>query len=425
MKRLTLAAAFLLGLVPCVQLRAEEWPQFRGPTGLGYTTAKNLPLKWDGKTGENVRWKCSLEGEGHASPIVWGDRIFVCHVAWPISGEERKKMPEHRVSCFRADDGKRLWQTVVPPGPWLRNDFRSGPGGGYAAPTPATDGKLVYCVFGSAVMSALDFEGKIAWRHEIVPHSFDVTIGTSPILYGDTLLFLCALSSKKDSRLAAFRKSDGTLKWEQKLPAMGFAHSTPVLVEIDGKPQLIVLASGSGNAPDALQSLDPTDGKRLWWCRGVGEASSPAFSAGKVYFDSGRGGPGTLLSAGGSGDISEQIVWTVGQVPEAIGSPIIVGDYVYRVHTPGILKCWKLTDGKEVYAKRLEGLSSTWSSPLANAAGRIYLASGGKSYVLKAGPEGEILAENDLGDPNHATPAVWGERLIIVGQKQIYCVGNP
>lgn len=113
-----------------------------------------------------------------------------------------------------------------------------------------------------------------------------------------------------------------------------------------------------------------------------------------------------------------------GQVSEAIGSPIIVGDDVYRLHTPGILKCWKLADGKEAYANRLDGLSSTWSSPLADAAGRIYFASGGKSHVLKAGPEGEILAEDDLGDANHATPAVYGERLIIVGQKQLYCVGE-
>ena len=149
----------------------------------------------------------------------------------------------------------------------------------------------------------------------------------------------------------------------------------------------------------------------------------PAFSAGKVYFDNGRGGMGTLVAAGGEGDISEKIAWTVGQVPEAIGSPIIVSDYVYRLHTPGILKCWNVADGKEAYAKRLEGLSSTWSSPIADAAGRIYFASGGKSYVLKAGAEGEILAVNDLGDSNHASPAVMGDRLIIAGLKQLYCVG--
>ena len=84
-------------------------------------------------------------------------------------GEPQESViPDHHVACYRVADGKRLWNTIVPPGPWLRNDFRSGAGGGYAGPTPVTDGKLVYCVFGSSVIAALDFQGKIVWRKEIV-----------------------------------------------------------------------------------------------------------------------------------------------------------------------------------------------------------------------------------------------------------------
>jgi hypothetical protein len=116
---------------------AADWPQFRGPTGLGYTEEENLPLVWGGPTDTNVLWKSPLSGQGHASPIVWGDRVFVSTARWPENVTEREKViPEHHVTCYQVTDGRRLWDTQVPPGPWLRTDFRSGPGGGYAAPTP-------------------------------------------------------------------------------------------------------------------------------------------------------------------------------------------------------------------------------------------------------------------------------------------------
>ncbi|HSU67981.1 MAG TPA: PQQ-binding-like beta-propeller repeat protein, partial [Tepidisphaeraceae bacterium] len=324
-----------------------------------------------------------------------------------------------------ASDGKMRWDTLVPPGPWLRSDFRSGPGGGYAAPTPVTDGKVVYCIFGSSVMAAIDFAGKIVWRKEIVPYTFDVTIGGSPVLLGDSLLFFCPSANPDDSRLVAYDKNTGGEKWVHKFPGMSFGHSTPTLIEVNGKPQLLCLASGIKVKEDALQSLDPTDGHRLWWCKGGGDASSPAFGAGIVYFDSGRNGPGTAVDPTGSGDVSQtHIKWTVPQVPEAIGSPIIVGKRVYRLQSPGVLRCWEAGTGKQVYSQRLEGIGSTWASPIADPAGKIFFANAGKSYVIQAGPEFKVLAVNDLGDPNHASPAVSEGRMFLEGKTQIYCVGS-
>ena len=149
--------------------RGENWPGFRGPTGLGYTVERNLPTVWGGEREANVAWKSPLIGQGHASPIVWGDRVLVCTARWPDDVAQREKViPEHHVLCYAAGDGKLLWDTSVPPGPWLRTDFRSGPGGGYACPTPTTDGRLIYCAFGSSVMAALDFDGRIVWRKEII-----------------------------------------------------------------------------------------------------------------------------------------------------------------------------------------------------------------------------------------------------------------
>jgi outer membrane protein assembly factor BamB len=415
-----LAAGVLLGGAVWAQ-----WPQFRGPTGLGYTSETNLPVKWGGPSNENVRWKSPLVGQGHASPIVENGCVIVCTAHWPPGVTAREMvMPEHHVLCYRAEDGQLLWDTQVPPGPWLRTDFRSGPGGGYAASTPATDGKLIYCVFGSSVMAALDYTGKIVWRQEIVPSTFDVTVGSSPVLYRDTVILLCAMAKSADSRVVALDKATGKVKWEQKFPDMGFGHSTPVLMEAGGRTQMLVLASGAQTHDRALRSLDPANGQTLWWCRGSGDAASPAFGAGVIYFDSGRGGMGVAVAPGGTGDVSQtHMRWTVAQVPEGIGSPIIVGKHVYRLHTPGVLKCWEVDTGRQVYAERLEGISTTWASPIADAEGRLYFANAGKSYVLQAGPELRVLAVNDLRDGNHPSPAVAGGRLYLVGLKNVYCVG--
>lgn len=414
--------AFLLLCLAATAAVADEWPQFRGPGGLGHTPEKNLPLTWGGEKAENVAWKSPIIGEGHASPVVWGERVFLSTVRWPGGKADPKTMPEHHVACYSAKDGKLAWDTLVEPGPWLRSDFRSGAGGGYAAPTPATDGRHVYVVFSSSVMAALDMDGKVVWRQEIRPHTFDVTIGGSPVLHGDSVIFLCAMAKPSDSRLVAFKKADGSVKWETKLPKVGFAHSTPVIVAVGGKPQVVIVASGIGVTSEGVQAFDPDDGRRIWWCKGAGDASSPAFGGGILYTDSGRGGSGTALDPSGEGDLTSKIKWTAGGLSEAIGSPIIVGDHVFRLQSPGVLRIWGLADGAETDKQRLAGVSSTWASPVSDGDGRIYFASGGKSTVIQAGPQLKVLAVNDLGDPNHASPAVSNGRIFIAGLKNLYCI---
>lgn len=423
----TLFGVALLSLLLAPQaLVGANWPGFRGPTGLGYTMEENLPVTWGGPANENVLWTSPLPGQGHASPIVWDDAVIVCTVHWPADVEDRKKVfPKHHVTCYRVSDGELLWDTLVPPGPWLRDDLRSGPGGGYAAATPVTDGKLIYCAFASSVLAAIDFQGNIVWRKPIVPYSFDVTLGSSPVLYGDTVILFCAMAKKEDSRVIAFDKTNGNVKWLKSFPEMQFGHSTPVIIQVNDKPQMLLLASGMGQTDDALQSLDPTNGKLLWWCRGEGDASSPAYGQGLVYFDDGRGGTGVAVDPTGSGDVSDtHIRWTITQRGEALSSPIVVDDYLYRLRTPGVVQCWDITTGKEVYSERLRDISSTWASPIADSKGHLFFANAGKSYVVQAGPEFRVLAVNDLGDGNHPSPAAANGRLFLVGMKNIYCVGE-
>jgi outer membrane protein assembly factor BamB len=417
-----LAAGGIL-LLAVAAARADDWPQFRGPSGLGYTSEKNLPLKWGGEKAENVAWKSPLVGEGHASPIVSGGCVFVCTVRWPGGKPDAAVIPEHHVLGYRAADGKLLWDTLVDPGPWRRDDFRGGVGGSYAAPTPSSDGKHVFVVFGSSVMASLDFEGKIAWRQEIKPRSFDCAIGTSPVLFGDMILLLCSMANPADSRLAAFAKSDGRMNWETKLSKIGIGHTTPVLIDVKGKSQLIVVGTGAGDFGEALQSFDPANGRRIWWCKCPSYVASPAYGSGILYAD--RNGSGVAVDPTGEGDVSAtHVKWTVGGLTESNSSPIIVGAHVFRLQDSGVVKVRKVSDGQETDKQRFEKLGSSWASPIADGDGRIYFASGGKSYVVQSGPQVKVLAVNDLGDPNHGSPAISNGRIYIAGLKYLYCIGT-
>src|SRR5262249_8901007 len=187
-----------LGIVPAPTF-GRDWPGWRGPTGLGYTDEQDLPLTWNAKTNENILWKSPLHGgrqakhdwtsPGWSSPIVWGDRVFLTTAIWPdklTEKERRASIAEHHVLCFRVGDGKQLWDTVVPAGKIVAKSQYHG----YAVPTPATDGKLVFTLFGSGVLAALDFDGKISWREELpgLREDDNVPVCSSPVLYDGTVI---------------------------------------------------------------------------------------------------------------------------------------------------------------------------------------------------------------------------------------------
>ena len=193
-------------------LRADDWPGWRGPTGMGQTRERGLPVEWN-KDGRNILWKAPLVAgdakvrldHNQSSPVILGGRVFVTLSYWPME-IATQQFSEHHIACFNAADGKRLWDSRVEPGKWLLNDFR---GGGYGCPSPAVDGERVYVVFGSAVIAALDHQGKLVWRKELDPKNFDVTIGASPVLYGDTVLMMCDRVGGK-SNLIAFARALAT-----------------------------------------------------------------------------------------------------------------------------------------------------------------------------------------------------------------------
>jgi outer membrane protein assembly factor BamB len=421
-----IACGLALAAMPAAA--SENWPSWRGPTGMGLSDEAGLPLTWGGKNQENVRWKSPLfpsdkvrRDQNQSSPIVWGDRVVVTVSYWP-EGISEREYPEHHVLCFHTSDGRKLWDAPVAPGPWKLSDLR----GGYTAPTPACDGQRVYVAFGSAVVAAFDMDGKPVWRKEVVPFAFDVAWGASPLIHGDTVIVTCdETQQKKGSFIWALDGKTGAERW-RKERNVGWAHSTPLLAKVGSKMQLL---TATEYGP---QGLDPATGELLWWYRGkerLGDTVTPVYRDGLVYVESGRGGGlgpiGVAIDATGQGDVSNvALKWKIPAPSEAFSSPLVVGDLYYRVRAPGILMCRKWLTGEEVYkSDRLEGIDHA-VSPIATADGRIYCASAGRSYVVKVGPTYELLGSGDLGDPSKASPAVAAGRLYLKGGRYLYCVGK-
>jgi len=416
---------------------SDRWPAWRGPSGDGQCDEKSLPLKWGGKNNDNILWKTPLfpddnvkRDQNQSSPIVWGERVFVTLSYWP-QGTTEKDFPEHHVICFSVKDGQKLWDTIIPPGPWKLTDLR----GGYTAPTPATDGERVFAIFGSSVVAAVNMDGKIAWRKEIKPHNFDVAWGASPILFSPlpaggegpgvrgspSLIVVCDhIKSNKTSSIYAFDAATGDVRWEKKRPTADWTHSTPLLANVKGKLQLL---TATHNGP---QGLDPSNGDVLWYfndSKQIGDTVTPTCRDGVVYVDSGRGSMGVAVDATGSGDVSKTALkWKVPAVGAGFSSPLLVGDYLYRLHGADVLSCWKWSSGEKVFNERLQGVDSA-VSPFATADGRIYCASAGKSYVLKAGPTFEVLESSALNDGSRASPAVAAGRIYLKGGRYLWCVG--
>jgi outer membrane protein assembly factor BamB len=431
--RCLVLALALLGANPASS-RVGDWPGWRGPTGMGSCDEKDLPLAWDAKKGTNIVWKVPLRGgettsearsPGVSSPIVWGDRVFVTTAVWPagLAPKERDKtIAEHHVLCYWADDGKQLWDTVVPEGKCRVNN----PWHGYATPTPVTDGKHVYALFGSSVVACLDFDGKIVWREELPRGTRDDVHGgecSSPVLYEDTVIVMGC----QTTGLRALDKKTGKLKWQQNTPLRN-GMSTPVLIRVGDRTQLIHYAGG-------VQGLDPATGEVIWSCRAATDWASPVYGSGllladagtKSVFPTGTPGTGVAIDPAGKGDVTKTHIKWQTKVPEADGaSAVVVGEYLYRVSNPGILRCWKLGTGELVYEERLQGIS-TMASPIATADGRIYFACAGKSYVINAGPKLEVLGGGDLYDGgdyhSSSSPAVSGGRLFIKGKTHLWCIG--
>ena len=394
-----------------------NWPAFRGAGGMGVSSAKNLPIDWG--TDKNIAWKASLPGAGASSPIVFGDRIYLtAYSGFFVPGQDGKKddLKRHLIALKR-NDGSTVWDQAVPAKLPEEDRIRDH---GFAANTPAVDTTGIYVFFGKTGVFCFTHDGKQKWQADVGSKTHQWGTSSSPVIYDD-LLFINA--SVESESLIALNRSTGKEVWR----ASGIRESwnTPVVVtSTSARKELIVAMQGK------VLAFDPATGKSLWSCKtDIGWYMVPSIVAadGIVYCLGGRSGVAALaVRTGGSGDVTESHrLWTSIKGSN-VSSPVFLDGYLFWAHESGIANCAKADTGEIVYQKRLERAEQVYSSALL-ADGKIYYVSrDGRTFVVAAKPDFELLATNDLRDRGvfNGSPAVDGNRLLIRSDKFLYCIGK-
>jgi outer membrane protein assembly factor BamB len=400
---------------------AADWPQFRGPGGLGVAPAKekDLPAKWDDDT--NVAWKAELPGPGSASPIVVGDRVLVtCYSGYGVpnkKGGDLKDLRRHLLCFNRA--GKLLWKKEV--AAQVEDSTYSPPYitmHGYASSTPTSDGKNVYVFFGVAGVLAYDLDGNELWRRSVGTDTDGWGSGSSPVLHKDLVIVNAAIES---GSLVALHKDTGKPAWTAK--GLSRSWSTPTLVDAGSRKELVV------NLPGKFRAYDPDAGRELWNCLGTRDFYvCPEVIAhdGVVYAIGGRDYNGVAVKAGGQGEVKE--LWRVKRGSN-VGSPVYHDGYLYWAHEgQGVVYCVKAADGTLVYDKRLAPEPGRIYASATYGDGKIYYVSREKGvYVVAASPTFELLAHNTFKSDSsvfNASPAIADGQLFLRSDRYLYCIGK-
>lgn len=394
-------------MVPVAGEGAGYWPRWRGPSGQGVVDASGYTDTWSDT--ENVVWRSTVPGRGHSSPIVWGDRIFLT-----TTQDAGRRLS---VLSYRRTDGQLLWETAVPEGPIEHIH----PKNSQASATPTTDGERVYVSFGSRGLVALDFDGRVVWHTEVGPIANYHGSAGSPLLYGD--LLITYQDQRRGAFVAAFDTRTGQLAWQtDRGGSVGWG--SPVAVRVGDHDEIIV------SSQRTVTAYDPSDGSELWHCNGnlFEVIPTPAVGHGLIFCASGRAGPTLAIRPGGSGDVTDtHVEWSTSRGSPFVPSPLVHGDYLYTVNDmASIVTCFEAATGAVMWQQRLgrprrEGFSA---SPVF-VDGKVFITNDdGETFVLKAGPEFELLHVNDIGAPTLASPALVDGRWYIRTERELVAIGH-
>jgi len=424
-------------------VHAEDWPQWRGPLGIGVSPERGLPTTWDA---EQATWRVRLGGLGVSSPVVAGDRVFVTSQAGrgtlragnhptlargedakaerPLGPGARPEGDPTRVSflveAFQRKDGRRLWQHSFEAEGALPEVHQKH---NLASPSPVTDGELVFAWFGTGQLVALrTATGERVWqRHlgrEYSPFDISWGHGSSPALHGELLILLC--DHRPASYLLALDKRTGAVRWKADRPQGSVSYTTPAVFRGPSGDEMIV------NSTRRIDAYDPSTGSLLWW---VGEPHNfaipvPAFADGVLYMSRGyRSGPYLAVRAGGRGDVAaSHVLWSMPTGAPYVSSLTYYEGLLYMANDAGIVTCLDPKTGGKVWQQRIDGIFS--ASPVA-ADGKIYLVSEtGETIVLQAGREPRVLARNPSGGRSVASLAISGGQVFLRTDEHLVCIGR-
>lgn len=416
----------------------KYWHQWRGPFMTGVSPDGDPPLEW-GET-KNVKWKIAIPGKGHATPVIWGDQIFILTAietdkdTKPVVEESeppqkgRRGMPVNRTTkihkfvifALNRHDGKILWRHTVKEEAPQEGTHEMG---SWASHSPVTDGEHVYAYFGSRGLFCFDMQGNLKWERDFgqLNKRMNFGEGSTPALYRDRIIvnwdhegqsFIIALDKKTGKDIWKVDRDEGT-SW-----------ASPLVVENNGKLQVVT------SATKLVRSYDFTTGELIWECSGMTQNAipSPMAADGMLYLMSGFRGNALLAIrlANAKGNITDTdaIVWRHSKDTPYAPSGLLFDDKLYFLRSNnGILSCFDAKNGKEYYSgQRLEGMGNVFASPV-GVKDRVYVVGQkGTMYVIKHGPVFEVLAKNKLDDNFSASPAIVGSTLYLRGYKNLYCI---
>lgn len=413
----------------------RNWPGFRGPGGSGVADGYSTPVAWnaDSSAGKihSVSWRTAVPGMGHSSPIVWGDRIYLA-TAVPVTGRNflalnaggsieaaaDTAVQQWCILCYSRLTGEEIFKTVAHTGvPRVSRHVKAT----FANTTLATDGARVVAFFGSEGLYCYDMDGDLLWQQDlgvinISKYGIGWGYASSPVIYDGNIILVC--DDPDNPFLTIRRLSDGgEIRRISRKGVSDRSWSTPLIYEDESGPSIIV------NGWPWIESYDLVTGRVRWKIHGGGDNPVPTpFAAdGLIYITSAHGklAPIYVVSPDAGGDITPAddspedsgIVWNSRREGSYMSTPVVYGNNLYLAGTNGMVSCFNARTGERRYRERLGG---PVTSSLVAADGKIYCASeNGTVYVIAAGPEFKLLAQNAMGEPLLATPAIYGDALYI------------
>lgn len=391
------------------QGQSQEWTRFRGPNGTGVGDAPELPVQW---TDSNILWSTDLEGVGHSSPVLWGNKLWI---TTSVKGGS-----ETRLLCIDATNGATIWEEPLPMHAFRIHQYNS-----FASPTPAVDGERVYIswtVPEKNQIAAYTHEGDLVWSHDLGPFESQHGGGVSPVVVGDHVIL--ANDQLAESFLIAFDAATGDIHWRLDREAGGHAaYSTPCVYDVDSEnPYLVFNSSAHG-----ITAVSIKDGKRLWELGGLFDkrsCSSPVFADGVVFGSCGSGGGGNYVVAvkpPSTSDGKPELMYEVRRSAPYVPSALIKDERAYLWSDGGIVTCMDLYTGEEIWRERAGG--DYFASPIRIGDHIFNISTEGEVVVIKAADEFEVVARYAFDEKSHATPAVANGRMYVRTVDGLYCVG--
>lgn len=424
------ACLFSLSLSPL----AAPWPQWRGPDGQGVSPESKLPSEW--APDKNITWKTPIPGRGHSSPVVWNDRVFLTTDiegdtipgAAPAKHAIEGKPFVHpdsvggnrhhtmKVLALDARSGKILWEQTAYAGAVYDDRHKRG---SYASPTPVTDGRRVFAYFGSEGVYAYDVDGKPLWKASVGKiATLGMGVATSPVLHRDLIILQCDDDEGAKSFIVALDASTGRERWRQPRKVQ-VSWATPAVRRVGSRTELVT------NGTELIIAYDPATGKELWQVKGVESNAihTPLLWQDMVFLTAGFPAKRTIAIVGSSEKAGEapRIAWQYDKGTAYVASGIAYGDYIYLITDKGILSCLDPRTGDVKYDNgRVPTPASFMASPVAFDGKLLITSVEGETFVIKAGPQHEVLQKNSVGEPVMASLAIADGSIYIRGEQHLF-----